>query len=168
SEGIRLLESVTKESTGDLDALNALGIAYAQSGRTDAARTIFERVLAINPHSSVPLENLGLLALARGDVATARRHFAHAVDVDPRSSRAYSGLGNVALKAGDRNGAIDAWRRAVELDSRNFDALYNLGTALARAGNMPAARPYLDQFLRTAPPAFYRKEIDEVARLVRK
>jgi arylsulfatase A-like enzyme/Tfp pilus assembly protein PilF len=166
ADGIRLLESVTKEATGNLDALNALGIAYAQSGRADAARAIFERVLAINPHSSVPLENLGLLALERGDVATARRQFERAAEADPQSSRAQSGLGNVALKAGDRRAAIDAWRRAVQLDPRNFDALYNVGTALARDGQMNEARPYLEQFLRSAPPAFYRKELDEVARLL--
>jgi arylsulfatase A-like enzyme/Flp pilus assembly protein TadD len=168
AEGIRILESVTKHPAADLDALNALGIAYAQSGRGDAARAIFERVLAIDPHGSVPLENLGLLALERGDVATARRQFERAAEVDPRSSRAQSGLGNVALKAGDRASAVEAWRRAVQLDPRNFDALYNLGTTLARSGDMAGARPYLDQFARAAPPAFYRTELDEVARLVRK
>ncbi|HMF96716.1 MAG TPA: sulfatase-like hydrolase/transferase [Vicinamibacterales bacterium] len=168
ADGIRLLESVTRDSAGDLDALNALGIAYAQSGRADAARATFERVLAINPHSSVPLENLGLLALERGDVATARQQFERAAESDPRSSRAQSGLGNVALKAGDRSAAIDAWRRAVQLDPRNFDALYNLGTALARDGDVNGARPYLDQFLHAAPPAFYGKELDEVAQLLRR
>ena len=142
--GIRLLESVTKNPTaGDLDALNALGIAYAQTGRADAARTIFERVLTINPGSSVPLENLGLLALERGDVAAATQQFERAIEVDPRSSRAHSGLGNVALRRGDREAAVDAWRRAVELDPRNVDALYNLGVTLARSGDMNAARRYL-------------------------
>jgi len=168
ADGIRLLESATKESTSDLDALNALGIAYAQSGRPDAARAIFERVLAVNPHSSVPLENLGLLALQRGEVATARRQFERAVEADPRSSHAQAGLGNVALAAGDRAGAIDAWRRAVQLDPRNVDALYNAGTALANDGDITAARPYLTQFLRVAPPALYRRELDEVARLLRR
>ena len=166
--GIRLLESVTKNpAAGDLDALNALGIAYAQTGRADAARAIFERVLTINPGSSVPLENLGLLALERGDVAAATQQFQRAIEVDPRSSRAHSGLGNVALKRGDRKSAADEWRRAVELDPRNFDALYNLGVTLARDGEINAARPYLAQFLRTAPPPLYRKELDEVARLLR-
>ena len=165
--GIRLLESVTKNpGAGDLDALNALGIAYAQSGRTDAARAIFERVLTINPGSSVPLENLGLLALERGDVVAATEQFQRAIEVDPRSSRAHSGLGNVALKRGDRKTAADEWRRAVELDPRNFDALYNLGVTLARGGNMTAARGYLEQFLRTAPPPLYRRELDEVGRLL--
>jgi tetratricopeptide (TPR) repeat protein len=167
--GIRLLESVTKNpaAAGDLDALNALGIAYAQTGRADAARAIFERVLTINPGSSVPLENLGLLALERGDLAAATGHFARAIEVDPRSSRAHSGLGNVALKRGERNAAAGEWRRAVALDPRNFDALYNLGVTLARDGDMIAGRPYLEQFLRTAPPPFYRKELDEVAKLLR-
>jgi tetratricopeptide (TPR) repeat protein len=165
ADGIRLLESVTKETTGDVDALNALGIAYAQSGRADAARAIFERVLTINPGSSVPLENLGLLALERGDVATARQQFERAVAADPRSSRAHAGLGNVALKVGDRASAIDAWRRAVQLDPRNFDALYNVGTALIREGDASGAKPYLEQFLRTAPPAFYRKELADARRL---
>jgi arylsulfatase A-like enzyme/tetratricopeptide (TPR) repeat protein len=167
-DGIRLLESVTRDAPADVDALNALGIAYAQTGRGDAARAVFERVLTINPGSSVPLENLGLLALERGDIATARRHFDRAVEIDPRSSRAFSGLGNVALKAGDRRAAIEAWRRAVQLDPRNFDALFNVGSTLARDGDMDAARPYLEQFLRTAPPAFYRRDLDDVARLLKK
>jgi tetratricopeptide (TPR) repeat protein len=167
AEGIRLLESVSDTAPPDLDALNALGIAYAQTGRRDRARAIFERILAINPASSVPLENLGLLALEQGDIASARRRFERAVELDPRSSRAHAGLGNVLLRSGDRKGAVEAWKRAVDLDARNFDALYNVGNTLARDGDVTAARPYLEQFLRTAPPAFYAKDLQDVARLLR-
>ena len=168
SEGIRLLESVANGSTPDLDALNALGIAYAQSGQRDRARAIFERVLTISPASSVPLENLGLLSLESDDVAGARRFFERAVQADPQSSRGYAGLGNVAVKAGDTRGALEAWTRAVQLDGRNFDALYNLGTTLARHGDRDAARPYLEQFLRTAPPALYEKDRRTIAQLLQR
>jgi len=72
------------------------------------------------------------------------------------------------LKSGDRKGAVAAWQRAVDLDARNFDALYNLGTALSRDGDSNAARPYLEQFLRTAPPAFYAKDLQQVAALLRR
>jgi tetratricopeptide (TPR) repeat protein len=72
----------------------------------------------------------------------------------------------VALRQGDRGGAIDAWKRAVQLDPANFDALYNVGTALARDGQTDAARPYLELFLKTAPPAFYERDLKEVARLL--
>jgi arylsulfatase A-like enzyme/Flp pilus assembly protein TadD len=166
AEGIRLLEPLAAGSTADADTLNGLGIAYARAGRAAEARRVFERVLAINPDSSVPLENLGMLALERGDLAAARQLYARAVAVDPRSSRAHAGVGVVASRSGDRRAAIDAWKRAVELDPTNFDALYNIGTALAGDGQMEAARPYLERFLRDAPPSFYGQDLREVARLL--
>jgi choline-sulfatase len=166
AEGIALLESVATSADAGLDALNALGIAYAQTGRAAQARAVFERVLTIDPQSSVPLENLGLLALERGDVATARHQFERAAAANPRSARAQAGLGNVALRSGDREAAVNAWIRAVQFDPKNVDALYNIGTTLARDGKMAAARPYLEQFLRTAPPALYARDIQEVSRLL--
>ncbi len=54
----------------------------------------------------------------------------------------------------------------MQLDPTNFDALYNAGTTLARDGQLAAARPYLEQFLTSAPPAFYAKDLKEVARLL--
>jgi Tfp pilus assembly protein PilF len=128
---------------------------------------VFERALTVDPASPVPLENLGMLALERGDYATARQRFEQAIAADPRSSRAHAGAGVVALGAGDRQSAIDAWTRAVQLDPRNFDALYNLGTTLAREGQAAAARPYLEEFLRTAPKASYAKDLEEVSRLLK-
>jgi Tfp pilus assembly protein PilF len=107
-----------------------------------------------------------MLALDRGDLIDARRRYDSAIAIDPSSSRAHSGRGVVALRAGDRAGAIDAWSRAVQLDATNFEALYNLGTTLARAGEVSRARPYLEQFLRTAPPARFEADRREVARLL--
>jgi len=58
-----------------------------------------------------------------------------------------------------------AWKKAVELDATNYDAL-NLTTTLARDGRMAEARPYLERFVRTAPPAFYEKDIREVSAIL--
>ena len=135
------------------------------SRRVFSAQRLFERVLAINPSSSVPLENLGMLALDRGDLATARNRFEAAVSADPKSSRGFSGIGVVALRAGNRGAAINAWMRAVELDRTNFDALYNLGTTLVRDGQRERAQPYLEAFLKTAPPV-YERDKREVARII--
>jgi Tfp pilus assembly protein PilF len=118
------------------------------------------------PGSSVPLENLGVLALEQGDVRGAKRYFDRAVAVAPDSSRAHAGVGTTALQSGDRKTAYEAWTRAVQLDPTNYDALYNLGVNLARDGRMDVARPYLDQFLRTAPPSLHANQLREVSRLL--
>ncbi|HEY7289839.1 MAG TPA: sulfatase-like hydrolase/transferase [Vicinamibacterales bacterium] len=164
-QAIELLEPLVEAGPIESDALNTLGIAYAQSGRTADARRIFERGVAEDPTSSVPLENLGMLALGQRDLDAARLRFEEALRVDPKSSRAYSGLGAVASRAGNRDAAIASWSRAVELDGRNLDALYNLGVALVREKRVIEARPYLEQYLRTAP-ASLEKERREIAALL--
>ncbi|MGE5244910.1 MAG: sulfatase-like hydrolase/transferase [Betaproteobacteria bacterium] len=167
-EAVRLLAPVAQEQTPDLDALNALGIAYARSGRPKLARQVFERMLDASPASGMAFENLGALDLGENDLAAARQHFTRAVQLDPRSSQAHAGLGVVAVKSGDRQQAVAEWRKAVELDPTNFDALYNLATTLEDEGQREAARPYLDQFVRTAPPALYGPEIRQLSAVMQK
>jgi len=162
-QAARLLEPLAEDPEADADTLNALGIAYAQSGRAEQAGRVFERVLAQTPDSGIPLANLGVLALQRGDLPAARRHFERAIQVDPHSSQAFGGLGVVFVRTGDRARAVDAWKQAYQLDATNFDALYNIGTTLAKEGQEDAARPYLEQFVRSAPPAFYAKDIREIS-----
>jgi cytochrome c-type biogenesis protein CcmH/NrfG len=54
----------------------------------------------------------------------------------------------------------------VQLDPTNFEALYNLGVNLSRDGQVARARPYLEQFLRTAPEGFYAQDRRDVAALL--
>ncbi len=166
AEAIRVLDPLAQNADADVNALDALGIAYARAGRTEDARRVFERLLGVMPWSSAPLENLGVLALERGDVAGARTYFDRAIAVAPGSSRAYAGAGAAAFRSGNRQAAYQAWTRAVQLDPANYDALYSLGINLAREGRMDVARPYLEQFLESAPPALHEAQLQEVSRLL--
>jgi Tfp pilus assembly protein PilF len=166
AEAIALLEPAAASDAPDIDALNGLGIAYARAGRAGEARRIFERILGLDGESVMAVENLGALDLARNDLASALQYFERAVALDPQSSQAHAGVGVVALKRGDRATAIASWQKAVELDATNYDALYNLATTLAREGRMTEARPYLERFVRTAPPAFYEKDIQELSAIL--
>jgi choline-sulfatase len=167
AEGTSMLERVVSADPRRTDALNALGIAYARAGRDDEALATFARILAIDARDVHAHENIGTVHLQRGDMTAAAASFTRALEHAPNSSRAHAGLGVVALDAGRRDEAIAHWRRAVELDRRNFDALFNLATELVNAGRMAEARPYLELFVRTAPRAFYARDIDRLRPLVR-
>jgi arylsulfatase A-like enzyme/Tfp pilus assembly protein PilF len=162
TEATSMLERVAKADPENIEVLNALGIAHARAGRNAVALQLFERILHMDPRNAFALENLGTVYLQRNNLAAAGDAFARAAAKDPRSSRAHAGLGVVALHSGHRDAAIEHWRRAVELDRTNFDALFNLGTELVNAGRMPEARLYLEQFVRTAPPALYGREIEKI------
>ncbi|MCE9602418.1 MAG: sulfatase-like hydrolase/transferase [Gemmatimonadetes bacterium] len=166
ADALKLLEPLGRAATADADTLNVLGITYARAGRSGDARRVFERLLVLLPGSSAPYENLGVLALQQGDLVAARQQFDRAVALAPTSSRAHAGVGAVAMQAGDQATAFAAWTRAVQLDAANFDALFSLGVNLSRVGRASEARPYLEQFQRTAPPALYGAQLREVARLL--
>jgi len=167
AEAIPMLERAAKADPKNTEGLNALGIAYARAGRPGEALALFDRILTIDPRDAFALENAGTVHLQRGDMMAARDAFGRAAANDPRSSRAQAGLGVVALQLNERAEAIEHWRKAVQFDPRNFDALFNLGTELVNAGRVAEARPYLEQFVRTAPPAFYGRDIEKIKGVLR-
>jgi arylsulfatase A-like enzyme/tetratricopeptide (TPR) repeat protein len=150
------LESAT---TRDPDVLNAYGVALSDLGRSDEARRQFERVLSLDPNNAPALQNLGIAALRQGDVARASDSLQRALALNPRLPLALNTLGVVRARSGDRAGAVDLWRRAVGVDPRQYDALYNIAAVESRAGHIEEARQALRQFIRTAPPDRYARDI---------
>ncbi len=165
-EALPLLRQVTADDESDLDALNALGIAEGRAGQPREAAATFERILRLDPSNTMAIENLGSIALTEGRWNDARVLFTRALEADPSSTQAHNGLGVVEMKAGNRRAAIDHWRQAVARDPENFDALYNAATELVNDGRPAEARPYLEQFARTAPPAFYASDIARVRNML--
>ena len=160
-EAIPMLERATTAAPANSEALNALGIAYARAGRPTQALGAFEKALQTNPRDVYAHENIGTVHLQQGNFPAAAGAFNRAIENDPRSSRAYAGLGIIARQQGRADEAVTHWKRAVELDRSNFDALFNLCAELAGAGRTQEARPYMIQFVQTAPPALYGREIQQ-------
>ena len=146
-----------------IDLLNALGIAHARAGDAPRALVTFQALLRQDPDNATGHENVGAAHLELGDLDGARIGFERALAIAPTSSRAHAGLGVVRMRQGNRAGALESWTRAVELDPRDYDALYNLGTELINLGRPAAARPHVERFVRTAPPAFYADDIQRLS-----
>jgi arylsulfatase A-like enzyme/Flp pilus assembly protein TadD len=167
--GLGILEPLGRSADADADTLNALAIGYARAGRLADARKVFERLAALMPAASAPLENLGVLALQDRDLARAAGYFDRAIAANPQSWRAENGRAAIAFERGDRAAAYAAWERALALAPENVDALFSLGMNLARDGRAAEARSYLERFLRIAPPAMAaeRREAERLLRLAR-
>jgi choline-sulfatase len=154
-----VLEPIARPDVpGGLEAMNTLAVALTQTGKHDRARRLLSDVLSRSPRSATTWSNLGLLELSARRPPEAARAFERAVAADPQLAQAWDGLG--AARAGsDRAGAVDAWKHAVDLEPRNFDVLFNLVVVLRELGRNAEARPYMERFVREAPPERYAKDI---------
>ena len=160
-EAIALLENAAAVDRA-FDALSALALAYARTGRTADALNTLTATLEIDPVNAIAYENIGAVQLDAGRVEDAKRAFERAIALNRDSSQGENGLALVAMRSGDRRTAIEHWTRAVAIQPANFDALYDLGVQLTREGQDDTAKRYLTQFARTAPPGQYGKELQQV------
>ena len=167
---IALLQGMSSE---DVEALNGLGVAYGDAGRTDAAIRTFQRVLTLDPTNGLAYQNLGALALQQAlaaknpaerstRLADAERYANAAIEADPALPDAYTTLGVIQSTTGRKANAIESWKHAVELDEEQFNALYNLWYELYAAGRRDEAIAYGRRFVSTAPPAFFGADIAKV------
>lgn len=159
ARAIPLLEGM---SADDSEVLNALGIAYGQSGRLAEAMRTFERALQVDSTSALSHQNIATLQLRTGDFAASEASFRRAIMIDSTLAGAYTGLGVALTRLNRLPEALDAWRAAVRLDPRDFNALFNLTMELFESGQAGEARQYGQQFVATAPPAFFAQDIARV------
>ena len=153
-----VLQPLASAGEGGLDVVNTLGIALSQLGRRDDARRLFEQLLQRSPRSATTWNNLGLLEMAGRRPREAARAFELAVGADPDFGPAWQALGAVRAQS-DPRGAIDAWRRAEALLPRDYDLLFNLAALLRQERRDDEARPYIERFVREAPPERYAADI---------
>ncbi len=166
---IRLLEGLPES---DAEAMNALGVAYGEAGRYGDAIRGFKKVLALDPTNGLALQNIASMMLRQvpekpgskdlSILKDAETFARQAIAADPALAKAHTTLGVILFRMGGNAAAIDEWKRAVELDGAEFDALYNLWLELAKAGRRDEALTYGQQYVRTAPPAFFRGEIEQI------
>lgn len=141
------------------DNLNGYGIALADEGRFDEAVQQFRRALQLDPNNAPAWQNLGIVALRVNDARAAQENLSRALKLNPRLPLALNTLGVLYARQNDYPRAVDAWQRAVALDPKQYDALFNIGLVAGRSGRVEEAKRALNQFVRTAPPRRYAKDL---------
>jgi tetratricopeptide (TPR) repeat protein len=90
-----------------------------------------------------------------------------ALSIDDSLPGAHTTLGVVFAQTNRKAEAIEQWKRAVALDASEFDALYNLTVTLIELGRRDEAKEFGEQYIATAPPAFYAADIAKIQTLIR-
>src|SRR4051812_17787489 len=80
--------------------LVADGVAALERNDEPAARSLFQKALALNPDDATAHTYLGVLADRAGELAEAERHFAATAIIAPASSAARNNYGAILLKLG--------------------------------------------------------------------
>ncbi len=116
----------------------ALGAAYEQAGRLDAAVAQMRALLVLNPDHAEALNFIGYTLADQGSrLDEAERLVRRALDLKPRSGHVLDSLGWVLFRRGDLRGAVEALERANALAGPDATILEHLGDAY-RASSRPA------------------------------
>ena len=129
---------------------------------------IYERVIARRPDMAIAYRHLAFVQWERGDVSAALKTLQRAVAAGVTETSVVTQLGEYLAETGEPGNAIEMLQPLAKDPNADADTLNALGIALARGGDMNTARPYLEQFLRTAPPAFYAKDLREIENILRR
>jgi Tfp pilus assembly protein PilF len=130
------------------------------------ARAAFRKVIELDPTAATAYQNLAIDEFASGDLTAAAGDLERALALDPRLAGAHNALAAVHMRQGRTSDAIDEWQAALKANPRLWDALFNLGTVLHDAGRRDEARPYLERFVREAPPGRYAADIKKIEALL--
>ena len=147
----RLRIAVEQPREGDAARLFAIGVAAHRAGDMPAARSAYERVLALAPNDVDALNNMGVLLAASRELDGAESMLRRAVRLSPRHTGAWNNLGTVLAQRGQSADAISAFQQALALDPQHQGARVSLAQQYLAIGAAGKAREVLEEVLAINP-----------------
>ena len=124
-EAIELQQDRIDESPDDAGLFNDLGNLLLLVDLSREAEEAYRAASQLDPESTAPRFNLGLLLHQSGRPAKARREFEMLLKIDPDHAWAHYQLGVLSARQGKRATAIRSYARALRLEPRLTDPAYN-------------------------------------------
>jgi arylsulfatase A-like enzyme/cytochrome c-type biogenesis protein CcmH/NrfG len=165
---IATLEDVVRRGIADQSVMVVLAGYLQEAGDGAKSLALLEAIVAAHPDYAEAYNSLGVAYMRAGRHDQARAALRQVLKLDPTSAKAYENLGADELSAGELAAGVDDLKRAIDLDPQEYDALYNLGLALNELGRRDDARPYLERFVREAPPARYARDSAKLQAILEK
>ncbi len=122
------------------------------------SKSLFGRILSLDPGNWIAHENLGVDQVRRGLLYEAIPHLQAAVSAKPRLPMARTSLGYALEKVGRLPEAAEQYQRAVELVPFLADPRLRLGIILSELGDYHGAAAHFEVLVKMLPgqaPAWY-------------
>lgn len=120
-------------------------------GRKPVARSLFERMVKLNPNDALALSSLGNMRMEAGDSLGAVTVFVDLVGRHPNDANAWFNLGYVHEKRGELEPAERCMRAAVRANPEHDRAWYGLALVLIRKGELTEALGALEKNIALQP-----------------
>jgi len=163
---IEILEEVARGSDDTVTTLTYLGMAYEKAGQPDRAVESFEKIQIEDPKNSSGFTNVGRVCLAKKDNTRAVEALNRALEINPRFAPAHDLMGDALAADGKSEEAASSWKQAVQIDPAQYGALFKLATLYQKLGRAADAKPYAEQFVASAPAAKYKREIEQLRKMI--
>ncbi|RMG33138.1 MAG: hypothetical protein D6725_16315, partial [Planctomycetota bacterium] len=145
----RLRELTERQATIEVTWQRALHVMAEQQWQT--ARSLFERILTLQPTHAGAHGRLGTVLAQLGDMENARRHLEKVSELDPEDAYGESMLGWIALLSGTPQQAAVHYRRAAAITPWDERIQLRLAMALAQTGKLREAHQAVQRALQIAP-----------------
>jgi tetratricopeptide (TPR) repeat protein len=162
SNEIAYYREASELAPNDLGAALSLADALVRAGRTNEARSQFEKVVKTHPENAPALNNAAFfLADSGGDLDEALRLAKHALEKIPGQPGFSDTVGYIYLKKGLNESAVQTFTNLARKYPHAI-FLYHLGMALYMKGDKPAARKALQSALAGNPSPEDKARIQEL------
>ncbi|HEX2964172.1 MAG TPA: tetratricopeptide repeat protein [Syntrophorhabdaceae bacterium] len=112
------------------DTLYNEAVMLQRAGRLTEAKTLYQKVLSIQPNHIESLNNLGIIANQSGDSREAVAYFGKALEYNKNYSKAYNNIGLISMKEGNRQLAEEYFSKAISLEPADPEPYVNLSALL--------------------------------------
>jgi tetratricopeptide (TPR) repeat protein len=151
--------SVMDRDAAQWDAVEEAAEMMHEERFHEALRVLHEIVKA-DPTNAYAFFFTGQALYEVGEMEAARDAYRACLNLAPQHLGARIAITHVERKLGRLREAIKEGMIAVEQAPQDADALYAVGLAYAARGDNPAARRYLEAFLRAKPELETRLEVE--------
>ncbi|MBO6668968.1 MAG: tetratricopeptide repeat protein [Parvibaculum sp.] len=150
-DAVGILDRAAEGTDKDARFLFDLANLCSNVKHASRARSLYERVLELDPENVPALINLGHLVDEQGETQHAVDLLSRAIELKPLSARAYGMLGKVLTGTSLHDDAMACYRRSIELDPGISQTWTNLGALLEILGRHREALDALHRALTIDP-----------------